>query len=98
MSTDDLGQRATIAVTTPSPCTLVVATNYASLLVATDAAGDELPTFPIDVALTGVAVPAGATAVELAPRAYVPWWSVAGAVIGALLIAVAAASVLRKRG
>jgi hypothetical protein len=88
VTTDSIGQHARIAVTTASPCTLVVATNYAPVMVASDQDGTELPTFPIDIALTGVEVPAHATAVELEARPYVPWWSIAGAVVGALLLAV----------
>ncbi len=88
--TDEAGQRATIAVTTESPCTLVVATNYVAMFAATDERGDELPTFPIDVALTGIAVPAHATTIELAPRSNGPWWLYAIAVFGAVLIVGAA--------
>lgn len=57
VTTDDLGQTATIAADVPAGgCVLVVATNYVGTLRAS--AGDaSLPVFPIDVALTGIAVP-----------------------------------------
>lgn len=84
------GQHATLTVTTEQPCTLVVATNFVSMLAATDAAGHELPTFPIDVALTGIAVPAHATTIELAPRSPKTWWSSLAAVLGLVLIGFAA--------
>jgi hypothetical protein len=96
VTTDAEGQRASIAVATAVPCTLVIATNYVSSLVATDDAGHELPTFPIDIALTGVMVPANAASVELAPRAYLSWWSYVLALLGIALIALAAARTYRS--
>lgn len=67
VTTDVVGQRATLAVTAPRPCILVVATTYTTTLVAH--AGDaSLTVFPIDVALTGIVVPAGSSSVVLGPR------------------------------
>ncbi|MBV8759050.1 MAG: hypothetical protein JO257_17305 [Deltaproteobacteria bacterium] len=90
VTTEGDGQRATIEVSTPAPCTLVVATNYVAMFTATDEARHELPTFPIDVALTGIAVPAHASRIELAARVSTPLWASLLAVLGAAAIAWAA--------
>lgn len=90
VTTDADGQRATIAVTTTEPCTLVVATNFVEMFTATDEAGRRLPIFPIDVALTGIAVPAHAQTIELAPHAHTPWWSYLAACVGGVLVVLAA--------
>jgi hypothetical protein len=74
VSTDELGQQAIIAVEAPAPCTLVVATNYTSTLRAR-AASKPLRVLPIDVALTGVEVPAGPSTIVLAPELTIPWWT-----------------------
>jgi hypothetical protein len=71
--TDRLGQTAEIEVATEGTCLLVVATNYVSLLRATDTVR-ELEVFPVDVALTGVVVPSGATLIELGPVVHRQWW------------------------
>src|SRR5258705_8341707 len=58
VTTDELGQTATIRVTAPQACSLVVATNYVSTLRATAVvagAPREVAVFPIDIALTGIA-------------------------------------------
>lgn len=94
VETDRLGQRATIDVETQTACTLVVATNYVRSLRAT-AGGRTLAVFPIDIALTGIAVPPGRTLVMLAPVAHVSWWSRAASLIGYALLA--GALVLSRR-
>ena len=73
---DARGQEATFVVDTPARCTLVVATSYVHTLHATTIpGGSELAVFPIDVALTGIDVPAGHPTIRLAPRAVLPWWA-----------------------
>jgi hypothetical protein len=95
VTTDAIGQRATLEVTTAAPCALVVATTYVTALHATD--GDrELAVFPIDVALTGIAVPAGKSTIVLAPQAWIPWWSWVAAIVGALLLLAACAVQARR--
>jgi hypothetical protein len=101
VTTDDIGQTASISVEVRSDCVLVVATNYVSTLSATVTRGDTLgpiPVFPIDVALTGIAVPRGTSTVVLGPVASIPWWSRAGQLGGVLLliVAVAVAVALRR--
>jgi len=76
------GQTATISVTAAQPCLLVVATTYVESLHA-----GPLRVIPVDIALTGVVVPAGASTIVLAPRLYRPWWSLAGAVLGLFALA-----------
>lgn len=87
--TDELGQTATIDVSLESACVLVVATNYVSTLRATarvDGVARETPTLPIDVALTGVVVPARATSLTLAPREPVPLWTRIAQLLGLVLL------------
>lgn len=74
-------QTAVLAVTAAKPCLLVVATNYIHALRA-----GALPVIPVDIALTGVIVPAGASRVVLAPALYRPWWTVAGFVLGVVAL------------
>jgi hypothetical protein len=85
VAVDADGQVATIAVDSPADCVLVVSTNYASTLRAT-ADGHDAAVFPIDIALTAIAVPRGATTVVLGPTVVIPWWTYAGAALGALLL------------
>jgi hypothetical protein len=95
VTTDSVGQTATIAVASPASCLLVVATNYAQMLRASDGER-ELAVLPVDVALTGILVPAGATTVVLDALPYVPWWAwlaTFGGVIG-----VATSFVAKTRG
>jgi protein O-mannosyl-transferase len=97
--TDERGQTATIAVDTPADCPLVVAANYIATMRATaivDGRPHEARVFPIDIALTGIAVPARATSIILEPVATVPAWSIAAAVFGWLLLAAALALALRS--
>jgi hypothetical protein len=85
---DELGQAATIVVDANADCTLVVATNYVRRLRAT-AGGADLRTFPIDIALTGIAVPRGTSTIVLAPTAHIPAWSRIGGVAGIVLLVAA---------
>jgi hypothetical protein len=88
-TTDELGQSATIDVHVPAACTLVVATSYTSILEARARVGDTestLATFPIDIALTGVAVPRGASRVVLGPRVDLPLWARLAPWLGLLLL------------
>jgi hypothetical protein len=89
VTTDALGQTATIATDAPAAgCVLVVATNYVATLRAT--AGDTaLAVFPIDVALTGIAVPPGRATIVLAPEAVLPWWTRVASVLGLLALVAA---------
>lgn len=86
VSVDSLGQSATIAVDSPDQCVLVVATNYVHSLHAM-LGTTELAVFPIDLALTGIEVPAGRAEITLGPRAYVPWWSQVAFFLGLALLA-----------
>jgi len=65
-----------------------VSANFVSQFRAT-ADGRDAAVFPIDIALTGIAVPRGATTVILAPAVDIPAWSYALAALGALLLAAA---------
>jgi hypothetical protein len=70
----------------------VVATNYVSTFraIATVAGSPrEVAVFPIDIALTGVAVPAGASTITLGPVVDVPWWSRVAAWLGIALLGAA---------
>ncbi len=99
VATDELGQAAAIGVTAPRACSLVVATSYVSTFRATALVGGALrdaAVFPIDVALTGIAVPAGASLVTLAPAAYIPAWSRAASLLGIALLAGAILWVRRR--
>jgi hypothetical protein len=101
VSTDELGQAAAIGVTAPRACSLVVATNYVSTFRATAVVGGALrdaAVFPVDVALTGIAVPAGASLVTLAPAAYIPAWSRAASMLGIALLAGAILQLRRRAG
>jgi hypothetical protein len=100
VATDELGQAAAIAVTAPRACTLVVATSYVSAFRATAivaGAPRAAAVFPIDIALTGIAVPAGASTITLAPAAYLPAWPRAAALLGIALLAGAIALSARTR-
>lgn len=99
VATDELGQAAAIGVTTPRACSLVVSTTYVSTFRATALVGGALrdaAVFPINVALTGIAVPAGASLVMLAPVAYIPAWSRAASLLGIALLAGAILPVRRR--
>jgi hypothetical protein len=88
VATDDIGETATFVVDSPAECPLIVSTNYVTTLHA--AIGDrELPVFPIDIALTGIEVPAGASTIVLAPRADVPMWTRLASLIGWALLLLA---------
>ena len=100
VTTDALGQTATIRVVAPQACSLVVATNYVSTFRATAtvaASAREVAVFPIDIALTGIAVPAGASTVTLGPVADVPWWSRLAPWLGIALLAAAIVPLVRPR-
>src|SRR5262249_49440573 len=91
VTVDALGQAATIAVTAPADCVLVVSTTYVSALHAR--AGDrDLDVFPIDVALTGIVVPHGTDAIVLAPEPRLPAWPRIAALLGLALLAAAVAA------
>jgi arylsulfatase A-like enzyme len=93
VATDAHGQNATFAVSTVSPCTLVVSTNYTSTLAAS-ANGQSLTVFPLDIALTGINVPAGTSRVMLGPVVARPAWAFVLAIVGGL--ALAALLVVRR--
>ncbi|MGE0396384.1 MAG: hypothetical protein AB7T06_06670 [Kofleriaceae bacterium] len=93
---DDRGQSVAIGVELAQPCVLVVATNYVSTMVAT-VAGVRTRVFPIDIALTGIEVPAGATEVVLDVEVRVPIWTRIAQVLGFLLLAGLAALAARDQ-
>ena len=96
-ASDARGQDARLVVDSPGRCTLVVATNYVHTLRATsEGTGTDLAVFPIDLALTGIEVPAGHTTILLGPRAVLPWWSRLGFVLGLGLLATALVIVRRS--
>jgi hypothetical protein len=100
VATDELGQAATIGVTAAQACSLVVATSYVSTFRATALVGDEareVAVFPIDVALTGVAVPAGASRITLAPVVDLPVWSRIASWLGIALLGGALVQLARTR-
>jgi len=100
VATDELGQAAAIGVTAPRACSLVVATNYVSTFRATAVVGGALrdaAVFPIDVALTGIAVRAGASLVTLTPVAYLRAWSRATSLLGITLLVAAILLLTRTR-
>lgn len=99
VATDELGQAAAIAVTAAQACTLVVATNYVSAFRATAlvaGAPRDAAVFPVDVALTGIAVPAGASTITLAPAPYLPAWSRGASLLGIALLVTALWQVRRR--
>jgi hypothetical protein len=85
ITVDELGQAATIETEANADCTLVVATNYVTSLRATSG-GSVLPCFPIDIALTGIAVPRGTSTILLAPATDIPTWSRIGWLAGIALL------------
>ena len=92
VATDALGQVARFDVTTATDCPLIVATNYVTTLHASATVGGvvrEVAVFPIDIALTGIAVPAGATSIVLEPRADIPPWTWLAWGLGVALLAFA---------
>jgi hypothetical protein len=93
---DAADQTATLAGTADAPCLLVVATNYVHALHAR-AAGRELPVVPVDIALTGIVVPAGSFEIVLAPEPYRPWWTLVGALVGLVALSGAIAAMTRAR-
>jgi hypothetical protein len=99
VTTDELGQTATILVDSPQACALVVSTNYISTFRATVLVGAALrdaAVFPIDLALTGIAVPAGASMITLAPVAELPGWSRVASLLGILVLGVAIVQLRRS--
>jgi hypothetical protein len=92
VTTDRLGQTATIDVHVPTSCLLVVATNFVRGLrayVVTDDRRAETAIVPVNIALTGIVVPAGAATVLLGPRAVVTVWSRVGQICGIVLLLLA---------
>lgn len=92
------GQAITVDLETPAECVVVVATNYVSVFRATATVGGvAVPTsvFPVDIALTGIRAPVGATRIVLRPVVAIPWWSRAAQVLGLCLFVAALASLRR---
>jgi hypothetical protein len=101
VTTDELEQRAEIETSVPSACVLVVATNVVSTLRATalvDGAAQPARVFPINIALTGIAVPSRTTRVSLAPVAEIPAWTRLAQVLGLLLLVIGLARSRSGRG
>lgn len=89
VATDDRGQRAEIVTQMTEPCTLVVATNYVASLRGTatvEGARTPVRVFPINIALTGIALPGHTTAVTLEPAIDLPAWSRVAQLLGALAL------------
>jgi hypothetical protein len=99
VTTDELGQAATILVDAPRACPLIVSTNYVTTLRATALIGGAIrdaDVFPIDIALTGIAVPAGASMITLAPEAELPGWSRVASLLGIVLLGTAIVQLRRS--
>lgn len=100
VTTDEHGQTATITVAAPQRCPLVVATSYVSTFRATATvagATREVAVFPVNIALTGIDVPAGATTVTLGPVARIPWWSRGASLLGVAMACGALIAAARSR-
>ncbi|HEY5951448.1 MAG TPA: hypothetical protein VIV40_38405, partial [Kofleriaceae bacterium] len=98
--TDELGQLAAFDVKSPDACPLIVATNYVSTFRATatvDGAAHDAEVFPIDVALTAIVVPRGATRVTLAPEVSAPVAAYIAAIVGLLALGAACIALTRLR-
>jgi hypothetical protein len=79
---------------------LIVAANYVSTFRATaivDGAAREAEVFPIDVALTAIVVPRGATRVTLAPEVSAPFAAYIAAIVGLLALGAACIGLTRLR-
>jgi len=99
VTTDARGQTATIAVDTPADCMLVVATNYVRAFAATatvDGAERAVEVVPVNVALTGIAVPRGARRITLAPQPRIPGWTRVASLVGLLLLGFAVVMTIRS--
>ena len=99
VSVDARGQTATIGVALAQRCTLVVATNFVSTLVATatgTGGAAEVRVFPIDIALVAIDVPAGTTDIVLAPEVRVPLWSRIAQLLGFALLALLVVRAARR--
>jgi hypothetical protein len=96
IATDSLGQVVTIQVTTRSACVVVVATNYIRALRATTATSTALHVVPVDIALTGIVVPAGNTRFTLGPVVVVPLWAHIAMAFGWLFLVAGVALVSRS--
>jgi hypothetical protein len=76
-----------------------VSTNYVTTLRATALIGGAIrdaDVFPIDIALTGIAVPAGASMITLAPEAELPGWSRVASLLGIVLLGTAIVQLRRS--
>ncbi|MDB4963025.1 MAG: hypothetical protein JWP01_3024 [Myxococcales bacterium] len=101
LATDELGQTATITTYATEPCTLVLATSYVAALRATAISAGRasaVPTLPIDLALTGIIVPAGLSTIVLSPVAWIPWWSRIAQLLGLALLVAGLAAFARRQG
>jgi hypothetical protein len=94
---DERGQVARFELTAVEvPCILIVATNYVETLQAKTSVGGA-HVFPVDIALTGIIVPAHTEMVELGPRSIIPWWSRVGFFAGLLMIILSVALLFRAK-
>jgi hypothetical protein len=97
---DSRGQSIVIFVSSPADCVLIVSTNYVHTFRAqatyVDTA-DEVRVFPIDIALTGVVVPRGASAVTIEPIVSIPSWARIAQLAGLAALAVALWALVRYR-
>jgi len=97
--TDALGQLAVFDVTTPADCPLIVSTNYVSTLQAramVNGSYRAAEVFPIDVSLTAIVVPRGATRVTLSPEVEAAIWVRIAAFVGLAVLLGALALALRE--
>lgn len=95
------GQAIAIDVVSPEECVLVVATNYVSTFraIATVRGTAQVArVFPLNIALTGIAVPAGANRVLLEPHVDIPRWTRVAQIVGfAALVAALGLTAARWR-
>ncbi len=84
------GQSIELDVSSPADCVVVVSTNYVTTLRASATVGattSDTAVFPIDIALTGVAVPRDTTRIRLGPAVSVPIWARIAQLLGVLALA-----------
>ena len=75
---------------------MIVATNYTSILRAT-VRDHTAPILPIDIALTAIEVPAGASTIVLEPVVAVPWWARLAPLLGVALLVLASVGLRRPK-
>jgi hypothetical protein len=98
--TDALGQRAELEIRSPADCVLIVATNYVTTFRATvtvDGQERAAQVLPVDIALTAIQVPRGATRVTLAPSVEPPAWTMIAMLAGLVALLAVIVVIVRQR-